>query len=244
MNTSDELKSIRIELDFADEDGNRTRKMQTVKVNTPSLRDKSKPLFYNHVNSVYTLSFTIQIPDFIHSYLIGKSAPSSRSDRTRDYKEDFAKSINRHSIEQLTEMWCELIGDYVWLKKLERADLKKVIFYEFDNKHGEYVSFWNGVNFGELSKLGYKYSIGYISETENRHIRYNSKKLSISSSNDKEFYNLKYVEWTQERETFFVGIQKSFESISEKITKFESGLTEETINELIAKNPLRLTNKT
>jgi hypothetical protein len=238
----EDFKSIKIELDFADENGNRVKKQQTIKVNTPSLKDKSTFSWHYHIKSVYTLSFTIQIPEFIHSYLIGKCVPSTRSDQTKDYKEDFAKSINRTSIEQLTEMWCELISDYVWLKKMEQADLKKVIFYQFSNKYGNYKSYWNGTEFGELSELGYKYSIGYVSETEKKQIRYNNQKLSISSSNDKEFYNLKFVEWTEERELFFINIQKSFEVITDKINKFESSITEETINGLIANSPLQLTN--
>jgi hypothetical protein len=238
----EDFKSIRIELDFADENGNRTKKQQTIKVNTPSLKDKSTFAWNAHIKSVYTLSFTIQIPELIHSYLIGKCVPSKRSDQTHDYKEDFAKSINRTSIEELTEAWCELISDYVWLKKMEQADLKKVIFYQFSNKYGNYKSYYNGVDFGELSELVYKYSIGYISETEKKQIRYNHQKLSISSGNDREFYNLDFVEWTEERELFFVNIQKSFEAISDKINKFKSSITEETINGLIANSPLQLTN--
>lgn len=238
-----DFKSIRIELDFADENGKRTKKEQTVKVNKPSLKDKSSWRY--HIKSIYTLSFTIQIPDFIHSYLIGKSVPSSRSEKTKDYNEDFAKSINRASIEQLTEMWCEVINDFVWLKKMEQADLKKVIFYQFDNnKNNYYKSCWNGIEFGELSELGYKYAIGYISDVEKNQIRYNSERLSVSSSHDTEFYRLKYVEWTMEREVFFVNIQKSFEAISKKITEFESSITEETINGLIANSPLQLIKQT
>lgn len=234
----DNLKSIRIELDFADESGKRARKEQTIKVNVPTLKDKSKSLFGYHIASVYTLSFTIQIPDFIHSYLIGKSVPSTRSEKTKDYNEDFAKSINRTSIEQLTEMWCEIINDYVWLKKMENANLKKVIFYKFHNKNGSYQSYSNGTPFGEHSKLEYEYSIGFISEVEKKQIRYNKDRISISSINDSAFYQLKFIEWTNEREMFFINIQKSFESLSEKINNFESNLTEETINELILNNKL------
>ncbi len=236
----DELKSIRIELDFADEDGKRIKKAQTIKVNTPSLKDKSSNSYGFYKQSVYTLSFTIQIPDFIHSYLIGKSVPSTRSEKTKDYAQDYPKSINRTSIEQLTEQWCELISDYVWLKKIEKAELKKVIFYQFNNECGEYKSYWNSTKFGESSKIAYRYAIGYISDVDGKQIRYNSKKLSVSSSNDKEFYGLKYVEWTQDREVFFVGIQKSLELFSEKINKFESEISEETINGLISNSPLLL----
>ncbi len=237
----EDFKSIRIELDFADENGERSKKMQTIKVNTPVLKDKSSFSIY-HIKSIYTLSFSIQIPDFIHSYLIGKSVPSPRSEQTKDYKDDFPKSIKGMSIERLTEMWCELIADYVWLKKMEKAELKKVIFYHFDNEYGNDKSYWNGIELGEQAKLEYKYCVGYISETDGRHIRYNQQKLSISSSQDKPFYNIKYVEWTEARELFFVSIQKSFENISEKIKRFEENITEETINDLISNSPLLLTN--
>ena len=236
------LKSIRIMLDFADENGNRTMKEQTVKVNTPSLKDKSKFSFFSHMKTVYTLSFTIQIPEFIHSYLVDKSVPSNKRGEMKNYdKEKFAKSINRTSIEVLTEAWCEIIEDYVWLKKMDNMDLKKVIFYEFDNENIKYESGWNGTEFGEKSEIKYKYSIGYISEYEKKEIRYNSKKISISSSSDREFYSHKYIQWTEEREMLFTGIQKTFETIIENINKFDTNITEKTIDSLISKNPL-LTN--
>ena len=232
---TEELKSIRISLDYADENGKRLQKEQTIKVNKPVRNDqRTATMFGSHIDSVFTISFSIQIPEFIHSYLLGKSVPST------DYKEDFKKSISSHSIEQLTEKWCKLIGDYVWLKKIENADLKKVIFYQFDNSIDIYKSFWNGTQFGERSKISYKYAIGYISKIDDREIRYNSKKISVSSSNDKEFYQKKHVEWTEAREVFFIKIQKNFESICNTINDFESKLTEDSINGLIANSPLFL----
>mgnify|MGYP001613215850 CR=1 FL=1 len=237
----DNLKSLRIELDFVTDSGERTKKEQTIKVNNPSLKEKSKSYFY-HIKSIYTLSFIIQIPEFIHSYVIGKSVPSIRSEQSKDYKKDFPKSINRPTIEALTEQWCELISDYIWLKKIENTPLKKVIFYEFKNRSIEYKSYWNGVDFGRLAELEYKHSIGFISEIDGNQVRYNNQKISISSSQDKEFYKIKFVEWSIERELFFINIQKSFETIIDKINKFESSITEETINELIYNSPLLLNN--
>jgi hypothetical protein len=239
----EDIKSIRIELDFADEKGIRTKKEQTIKVNTPSLVDKSKPVWHYHKNSIYTLSFTIQIPEFIHSYLIGKSVPSSRSEKTKDYqKDDFKKSITTNTIEHLTKMWCELIGDYVWLKKMENANLKKVIFYEISNKCDNFKSYWDGKEFGVFAELNYKYSVGYITMVEKSEIRYNSQKLAISSGNDRAFYELKCVEWTPEREVFFENIQKSFQAIADKLNSFESNISEDTIDGLISNSPLQLTN--
>lgn len=240
MSNEDEFKSIRLELDFSDSDGNRTRKMQTVRVNNPSLKDKSKSTYFSHVRSVYTISFTIQIPGIIHSFLAGKSVPSIRSEQTRDYTTDFAKSINRQTIEGLTVAWCEIIEDYIWLKRIEKAELKKVIFFMFENEYGNNRSYWNSTEFGKSAKLKYEYSIGYISEYMGRQIRYNHQKISISSSNDREFYSLKYIEWTAERELFFANIQTSFETIARNITDFESRITEETINGLITNSPLLL----
>ena len=100
-------------------------------------------------------------------------------------------------------------------------------------------SSWNSIHFGNCSELKYSYAIGYVSNHRSSEIRYNKEKLIISSR-DSEFYKLKYVEWTQEREDFFCGIQDSFEKISNDLNKFSSNIKEESIDFLIINNSLKL----
>ena len=234
----EDFKSFRIILDYADESGKRMFKEQTIKVNTPKLRNKGAGVGWRPDPMIYLLSFTIQIPEVIHSFIIGKSVPVRRSTDTKDYKQDFPKSINAESIEVLTKRWSELIDDYVWLRQIESTEMKKVIFYEFNNKSEDFRSYWNGTPFGEKANLGFKYAIGYVSLLNDKEVRYNQTKISISSSNDREFYALKYVDWTEEREKFFVGIHKSFEAIIEKIHVFEESITEDSLNSLISNSNL------
>ena len=126
----EELKSLRILLDFADEDGLRTKKEQTIKVYKPYLKDKSTSIFGGHNPSIYTLTFSLTIPEFIHSTLIGKSVPSKRSGYLKEHT-NLAKSISSGTVDGLTESWCELITDFVWLKQIEKVNPQKVIFYNF-----------------------------------------------------------------------------------------------------------------
>lgn len=48
----DDFKNFKLELDFADEEGKRLKKIQTVKVNTPKLKDKSKSFGGYHIDNI------------------------------------------------------------------------------------------------------------------------------------------------------------------------------------------------
>ena len=233
-----EEKSIKIKLNYSDENGVSSEKEMSVKINTVTLRDKST---YPHkARLIYTLSFSLKIPDHIHSFLIGKSVPTfgmNRRSETMNYSGDFAKTIKAETIERLTERWSEIITDYEWLKNIDKLELKKVIFYKFDNKSTDWSSDWNRTPFGKSSDLNYNYAIGFISESTRSTIRYNSDKKTISISNDRDFYQLKYVEWSEERQAFFDGIQNTFEKIINNLSSFEEGLSESTINSIISNKP-------
>lgn len=238
----EDFKSFRIELDFADENGNRSMKMQTINVNTPVAKNKSNMRMGFHLPAIYNLSFSVKIPDFIHSYLIGKSVPTDRSNGTKDFREDFAKTIKSESIESLTERWSELISDYVWLKKMDKIELKKVIFYRFGSETFPFKSYWNGVEFGNSSKLNYKYAVGFVGNIDGKEIRYNKNKLSISTSQDKEFYSLKFVDWTESREKFFDEMNERFVTMVKKMESFEANMNPENIDEIISKQTFLLIN--
>lgn len=228
------LKSIRLTLDYCDENGVESKKDFTVKVNTPTLKDKSDNVFYKKP-TVYTLTFSLTLPDHIHSYLLGKTVAAgglSRKAETKDYPSDFIKTVKSITIEGLTTEWSQIITDYKWLKDIEKMPLQKVIFYSFDNASYDNNSRWNGIKLGKNVHLNFKYAIGYIIIDKQQ--RYNQDKKSISTSQDREFYNnYKHVNWTEEREEFFNNIQKTYDGIIEKISTFEENLTEDTINAFI-----------
>lgn len=232
----EDFKSIRLLLDFADENGKLTKKEQTIKINKPTLKDRHNVF---NKNAVYTLSFTIQIPQFIHSYLIGKTVPSRIIESTITYDKNFAKSINGYSIEEVTQKWCDLIDNYVWLKRMEYTELKKVIFYEIISNHGENRTSWSGISFGDKASISYKYFVGFINTEEKYLIRYNSERLAISRR-DSDFYKLRHIDWSEERELFFSGLQKSFIQLIEKISNFQNNISEDTINNLIKSKALAL----
>lgn len=77
------LKSIRLTLDYCDENGVESKKDFTVKVNTPTLRDKSESIMYKKP-TVYTLSFSLTLPDHIHSHLLGKTVAAGGLSRKAD----------------------------------------------------------------------------------------------------------------------------------------------------------------
>lgn len=242
MEQNQNLKTIKIPLDYADENGVRSTKEQTISVSNPVKRDKSKLSIY-HQDSVYTLSFNVKIPEHIHSYLIGKSAPR-RGGSDRQYeKKDFKKSISAVSIENLTIRWSQIINDFVYLKKFDSSDFKKVIFYNFKNKSKEYNSHWDGAYLGNESIIQHNFIVGYVVTVDGNHEkRYNKNKAYINDHYDREIYGYKYVEWTEEREAFFNNITNSFKKIIDKIDEFNDVINSGGINELMNK-PLLLNNQ-
>jgi hypothetical protein len=232
----DNLKSIKLLLDYYDEEAKHSHKELTIKVNKP--KDISEKGF-QWSRRKYAMTFSFIIPEHIHSYLIGKSVPASKgigSDRnqTKSYAEDFPKTINRDTVEQICEAYYNLTQHYIWLKGIDKAELKKVIFFSFENDIRDYKSDWNGLNFGKSNQIKFKYAIGYVSQiSKNEVIRYNHNKECIDQSNNRGFYNHKFVEWSEEREIFFHQTQLSFENIINRLNKFESELSEESIDKTI-----------
>lgn len=231
----EDSKNIKIELDYSDKDGNRSKKEMSIKINNAVLKDKNQPSYYK-TRLIYTLSFSIKIPDHIHSVLLNKTVPCfglSRKTETKTYESDFPKTITALNIEHLTEQWCNIIVDYEWLKSDESKDYKKVIFYNFDTISSLWNSRYDGITYGKQNNIGYNYAIGYIISNNDKTIRFNTDKKVIGESNDREFYKLKFVEYTEERELFFQNIQNSFEKIINTISMFGKDLSEDTINGML-----------
>lgn len=236
----EELKSIKVELDYYDENCVRSSKMMTIKVNR--LKDVSEKGF-GWTKPTYEMTFSLTIPNHIHEYLKGKSVPSrgmTTRNQTKTYT-DFPKTINSDTIKFVCERYWEITQDYLWLKNIDKLDLKKVIFYHFDNETKEYRSAWNSLEFGTQNTLNYRFCIGYISTNEkNDVLRYNHNKEYVAEHQNVSFYRNEYIDWTEKRELFFNNIQNSFESIINKINTFNDSIKEETIDQYINSNNNKL----
>ena len=79
----DKAKSIKILLDYSDENGVRSKKEMSVKINTAVLKDKTQNTFFKP-KLVYSVSFSLRIPDHIHSFLLGKTVPAFGISRTTE----------------------------------------------------------------------------------------------------------------------------------------------------------------
>lgn len=226
----EDLKSFRIELSYADEKGKRSTKEMTIKINKPVLQDKSAWVSKKYT---YAMSFSLQIPEHIHSFIIGKSVP--RKDSTRDYPIEYTKTLNAQSLDTLTKTWEDLLNDYIWLKDVEGSEYKKVIFYIFDTEAKRFKSYYNSIDLGQHARIDYSYAIGFIKNVNgfSREFRFNHQKLMVSTS-DSTFSKMKYVEWSEEREAFFANINNSFDSIIAKIQSFKEKMTEDSIDSLIS----------
>lgn len=239
MENSEDFKSIKVLLDYYNENGVKSEKLMSIKVNTPKFKDKSYSIIYENPK-VYVLSFSLKIPEHIHAFIIGKSVPVStyqNQSGLRDFPVDFAKTITAATIEAVTNSYHEIIDSFRWLKKIESAELKKVIFYEFETFNREFNSDRDGLKFGLRSGLKFRFATGYISNVGGKEQRYNSNKASISETHNRDFYSgLKFINWTEERQQFFDATQKSFEAMSEKINAFEGNLSEDRIDSFIDSN--------
>lgn len=235
-----QTKSLRLTLNYPTVEGKVIETELTVKFSNPKFNKKYSVSdgSYKEYAKTYDMEFVLEIPDFIYDELKGKSVGErklgeSPNGASRTYEENFPKNIKRRSIDALSEAWYQIVLDYAWLRKIERAELKKVIFYKFDNSSGDTTSEWNGNPIGSESILHYKFALGYVKKSGKDVIRLNSDKKMMNSRFDIDFYEYKFISWTQEREDFFRGLNDVFEKQIAAMANFEKNLTEEKINSFI-----------
>lgn len=235
------MENFKIQLDYFDEDGNRSLKETTVSMNT--LKDVTdNSVFGRQPLKKFDINFSVKIPNHVHTYILGKTVPvfgmGSNTDLTYDLK--FSKTISAPTLLNVCERYNKVMEHYDWLKTMEKANMMKVIFYEFNNSTNELRAEFNGDNLGLKNSLNYKHAIGYVVVNNNREQRYNHEKRMINSGREQAAYKMKYVAYTEEREAFFNKMQISFETIIDNINNFESNLSEESINQIIEKGVLLL----
>jgi len=238
------LKTIKLKLDYFDEDGNHSLKDLNVKVN--KIKDLSFSVGFGRVDRKYGLTFSLTIPAHIHAFLLEKTVPvHEMSDRNgvREYRSDFPKTLNSNSIEKLCDLYLGVVRDYRWLKSIDSLELEKVIFYDFKNESSDLRSDWNGLNLGKKSKLNYSYFIGYVTTKSKNEIRYNENKAIINDSYDREAYRYSFVKWTQERQDFFDSLNASFGKIIEQVNTFSETINEGSVDSIMnGSSLLELTN--
>lgn len=221
-----EIKSISAGLNYPNEDGTIGRKMMSIKINTLiDERVEYGVLYGRKTHHIYSMSFSLKIPDFIHSYLLGKTVPK-RDDRTIFYPEDFSKTLRKETIRDLTKAWCEIVDDYCFLVSLEKLNPEKVIFYCFESdSRDNYKSYNDGTNLGLMKQLSYKYMIGYIINKDTKQeIRYNENKVSIRPTETQIYRSYKYVSWTPEREAFFKKISDGLQNIIDAVNDIDEDI--------------------
>lgn len=230
---NEELKSFQITLPYIDKIGIEGSKAMTIKLGAPK-NTSTKGI--TTVKTQYTVTFTLVIPDHIHKVILGKSVPMSGISARNELKsfDKYPKSITRETLSAVCDEYWLVLSAYRWLTNIEKAELRKVIFYKLGYDASDFNSSWNGVRFGKESEIKYRYAIGYVSGTGDKAIRYNQEKRAANKSYDSELYHMEYVNWSEEREAFFVGINNSFESIIAKLSEFSESLTEDTINTVIS----------
>lgn len=239
IENNDELKTISLELDYADEKGVLSKRNTKIRFNKPVLKDKQGDLRGN-LKLIYKNSFSLTIPDHIHSALCGKTIPRTGLSNTKTftYEPDFSKTVTCPQIEILTEKWRDIIYDFYWIKNIDNLDLKKVIFFSFKLNNSEFKSSWDGTSFGNQIKVEFTFAIGYtsVNKSDKSIIRFNSDKKLINSGYNSEFYSLKVISWSGERENFFNRIQSGFLTIISQLSEFEKNLTEDSIDCFIENN--------
>ncbi len=234
MEKEKDLKSIRLTLDYPTEEGNYTTKELTVKVSNAKPKKTFGKGFRDHFLTMQIL-FSLEVPEFIHAALKGNTVGQKKlgvisGGDARKYEEDFPKTIKSITLEGLTEQWVQIVIDYIWLKEIEKKELTKVIFYQFNNSSKPTKSLWNGLPLGNAASLNYVFAVGYISTGKTEVYRFNDQKKMVNSSHDRDFYACKYITWSEKREQFFTRLKELFEKQMRDMAEFETNLTEEKIN--------------
>lgn len=224
-----ELKSIPLLLSYPKEDGGRISKSLSVKVNKLVSEQLN---FYDKTSIMWSMSFSLKIPDFIHSYLLGKTVP--RRGDTFTYGENYVKTIRKETIRGVVEAWNTIVDDYCFLLSLEKKNPEKVIFYHFDSDcKDDYRSKWDGKVVGIQRSLTLKFFVGYVvSGNTSSELRYNINKQSISKTQESELYRYSFMAWSEERENFFEYMADGMKSLIERFDTLESELEKGNLEHL------------
>ena len=239
MEDENEFKSIKLELSCPTELGVLETKQVRVSVNTiKRLQDKNS--YYEKNKYTYSMSFSVKLPDYIHAKILGATIPSMSmsNDKSKTYDVKLSKTISSDSIGSLTARWQEIIDDFVFLLELDKLQMRKVILYRFGGNVKQNRSQWTGASLGNEAKLSYIFMIGYIGSRGTVKVIRNMDNKNVQTHSDGWIYNLPYVDWTQEREDFFIGLQKSYESLIARIAEFEASINNDSIDTLILNSPL------
>jgi hypothetical protein len=227
----EELKGIKIELDYITPTGEKTIKCFSVK--TTKLKDVGIKMFHSCTRR-YEISFTITLPQHIYDGLINQTVPKSG---TLDYKtihytkDNLTKSITRFTLHQVCDDYNEKLAQYLWLKGIQNKQLQKVIYYNFNAISAQQYCQRKGNKLGDKNLLQYFYGIGYVSHENDQLVRYNEDKIIIT---DDEYNKASYTEWTEERELYFKSIKETFDKIVANVILFNRHLTiEKKIDDII-----------
>lgn len=230
----EDFKTIKLELNYFDENNIWSKKLMTAKVNT--LKDEREKVGFGRRDELkYSLSFSMSVPKHVHEYLLNKSVYARDGERT--YKEgEFKKTINAETIARLCDLFNTIMSDYTYLKSIDGLPMVKVIFYSIHTLDQQTKSQWNSSPIGITQNINYRFCVGYIVVTEKGGIiRYNENKQHITEYYDKEFYRMSHVDYTEKRYDFFKQTYNSFNKVINQINLFSNAMTED-IDVLIYNN--------
>lgn len=238
-------------MSFAEPDATEPSKAST-RVTTSSVRNITD----QKRHPSYTLTFSTQIPLHIYTGLLGKSVPAGRygsggPSANRYEKRTFKKTITKNTLEGVCDKMGEVVRDYVWLNQLEQGGgVERVIFYKLDSSTGaarvcHKFKDEEGESYdqGYVGKIAFAYIEGFRASEKGAmyrdyggELRFDQEKTLLSTHQNREIYDMKYVGWTEERQKFFDTLQVSFQGVMSRIAEFEEGLSEKTIDLLIGEN--------
>lgn len=224
-------ETIRLNLDYLDKDGNKSKKYFTIKMS--KLKDVSDN-YFGRSDLKWEMYFSMVIPDHYYDKLINKTVPRHKSDINYTYGKDFKKTIKSQTIKGLCDQYVDLYLDCLWLDNIDKQELSEVIFYRLESEKRLTKSKWDSTELGEMFKMDMDLISGYIDKDG---FRYNKDKKQISKNNyNNEVYSMKYVTYSDERFKFFVTMMDACRNINNKIQKFKENLTEDTIDLTIKSN--------
>lgn len=232
----EDIKNIKLEMDYYDENCKYSVKIMTIKFGKPVIKRIGG---FSTSMIKHTMMFSMVLPDHIHSFIIGKTVAGQGMGKSNDmtsYELNFPKTISSDNLENLCNYYHSILRDYCSLKHLDKIDLKKVIFYTFSDEFRNTSSSWNGTKLGKSAKLRYGYYVGYVGQSGDKEVRYNDNKKGLNSSYDGGYYSYNFVEWTEEREKFFISLDESFKNVGSRISQMSENINEDSIDGIISSN--------
>lgn len=230
--------TIEIFMQVPDESAKMVR--QPVKIKLSNAKETTEKVGYSsRYHSTWKVRFSTQLPKHVHGFLLGKKYSESSLGRGKSDFTDLKKTVSGNNLESVTKNLNWYFDVYVHLHSLHTAPRNKRIWIGFNlDPLKEVTSKWNRAMAGSRISTKLSFFVGY--QTEGGRTIWDSNGLRLHQSYDKDIYESKSVEWTEEREDQIRAFADRLNDVNQTLSSFLLALNDDNFSGLLNGGLLQL----